>query len=89
VSITCQDRVQGLGERVRFGDYQVDPEAVADAIVRRIFWEDVPAVEDVPDVLSVSAIADPGPRSPRLRGLVRVRSLVTPSQLSTPTLLPS
>jgi hypothetical protein len=69
MSVDCQDRIQDLSELVRSREYRVDPVAVADAILRRIVWEDVPEV----------AVADAEacrPQPPRLRGLVRVQRLV-------------
>jgi hypothetical protein len=82
VSVDCQDKVQGISELVRGHGYEVDPIAVADAIVRRIVWEDAP-----PDVVA-SADQTGVPHQPtRLRGLVRVRRLVSPAPLAPRTAL--
>lgn len=77
MSVDCQDRVQDIGELVRNREYHIDPLAVADAIVRRIVWEDPPS-EEMPAVDKASLPYRP----PRLRGLVRVRRLVSPPPLA-------
>jgi hypothetical protein len=72
VSVDCQDKVQALGQLVRSHDYDVDPVAVADAILRRFTWDDLPEAE-LP-----TAEAGHDRRPPRLRGVVRVRRLASP-----------
>jgi len=81
VSVYCPDRVQGISERVRSSDYEIDPVAVADAIVARMVWQ------EVPDMASLAADTDPEPHSTRLRALVRVRRLVSPPPLTPRTAL--
>jgi hypothetical protein len=72
VRVDCQDNVQAIGQLVRSQDYDIDPVAVADAILRRFTWDDLPGAE----LATVEAGHDPRP--PRLRGLVRVRRLGSP-----------
>lgn len=81
VSVYSPDRVQGISELVRSSDYEIDPVAVADAMVRRMVWH------EVPDVLSLPADREPEPQPTRLRALVRVRRLATPSPLAPRTAL--
>ena len=81
MSVICQDRIQDIGELVRSREYHVDPLAVADAIVRRIVWEAPPDV--VPPAAQVGRQRQPT----RLRGLVRVRRLVSPPPLNPRTAL--
>ncbi|HEY1522987.1 MAG TPA: hypothetical protein VGF70_08245 [Solirubrobacteraceae bacterium] len=81
MSVYCQEKVQGITELVRGHGYEVDPVAVADAIVRRIVWEDPP-----PDVMPADH-AGPVRQPTRLRGLVRVRRLVSPPPLAPRTAL--
>jgi hypothetical protein len=58
---------------VRSRDYEIDPVAVAEAILRRFTWDDLPE----PELPTAEAGADHRP--PRLRGLVRVRQLGSPA----------
>jgi hypothetical protein len=81
VSVDCQDKVQGIAELVHGDGYEVDPVAVADAIVRRIVWE------DPPDELPLADRTGRPRQTTRLRGLVRVRRLVSPPPLTPRTAL--
>jgi Anti-sigma-28 factor, FlgM len=70
MSIATQDRVREIAEQVQGGQYEVDPAVVAQAIVGRLVWDDVPD-------LTPPSTGEPRRRQPpRLRGLVRVRRLI-------------
>lgn len=70
MSVDTQLRVRELTELVRCGEYEVDPAAVAEAMLSRMVWD------DVPDLTADAAPAERPRRPPRLRGLIRVRRLV-------------
>jgi hypothetical protein len=70
MNVASQDRVRELSQLVSSGEYEVDPADVAEAMVSELIWNNVP---DLTELIHAGAFRR---RSPRLRGLVRVRRLV-------------
>lgn len=67
----CQGKLQDIAERVREGRYEIDPAAVAEAVVGRMSW-DLDLGAGAPEQADpVPATARPSGR-PRLRGIVRL-----------------
>jgi hypothetical protein len=67
----CEDKLQRIAEQIRNQEYQIDPVAVADGLLRRVRWDDVPEIEALmPPVRQRQRIL-------RLRNFLRTRRLVS------------
>lgn len=69
MSTQRQDKVQQIAEQMRAQAYCVDPGTVADALLARLRWDDVPDLAEL--------TSPPAPRRwiPRVRFVIRVRRL--------------
>jgi hypothetical protein len=76
-----EDRIRSLAERVRNHEYEVDPEAVADAVVRHVRWEDVPDLAALTESARSARRIWRRPRVPRFRRLASLPARIRP-QLS-------
>jgi hypothetical protein len=71
MSVESEDRVKRIAELIGSQKYQVDSVAVADSLLRRVRWDDVPDIEPLlPRERRWRRIL-------RLRGCARVRRLAT------------
>ncbi len=70
MSVITQDRAREIAERVQADGYEIDPTVVAQAMISRLVWEDVPDLDRLPRAGAEQR------RPPRLRGLVRARRLI-------------
>ena len=62
-----EEKIQGIAELIRSGQYRVDPAAVSDALARHMCWE------DVPDLSELTAPVHSRRRILRVRGALRGR----------------
>jgi hypothetical protein len=70
MSVASQPKVREITELVGSGEYEVDPVTVAEAMVSRMVWD------DIPDLTPWITAGTRRRQQPRLRGVVKLRRVI-------------